>query len=186
MSLTNINQDLEIRGGAARDRRSWCTCVALWCVLVAAATAVTSTPGTAEAATAPSAQLSFSPAAIKVGSQPEMTFMSQNVPSGSLLYLQESSDRGQQWKTVDKTTATQGTAKLAALPKGVYQFRIVIAESGTALAESGTTTLTVTGSGGAAPALARSGSHIPWLDIIVKPVWDAIIAAIVSWVIWLF
>jgi hypothetical protein len=185
MSLTNINKDTEILGGATRGRRGWRTCAALCCVLMAA-TAVTSTPGTAEAATAPSAQLSFSPAAIKAGSQPEMTFMSQNVPSGSLLYLQESPDRGQQWQTVDKTTATQGTAKLAALPKGVYQFRIVIAENGTALAESGTATLTVTGSGGATPALARSGSHIPWLDIIVKPVWDAIIAAIVTWVISLF
>jgi hypothetical protein len=183
MSLTNINQDMKILGGVARGRRSWRTCAALCCVLVAAATAVISTPGTAEAATAPSAQLSFSPAAIKVGSPPEMTFMSQNVPSGSLLYLQESSDRGQQWLTVDKTIATQGTAKLAPLPKGVYQFRIVIAESGTALAESGTATLTVTGSGGATPASVRSGSHIPWLDIIVKPVWDAIIAIIVSWVI---
>jgi hypothetical protein len=205
MSLANISKSMEIVGGAARGRRGWRACVALGCVLVTAAVvAVASTPGIAEAASAPSAQLSFSPATISTGSQPDMTFISQNVPSGSLLYLQESSDGGHQWKTVDKTTDTQGTANIAALSEGVYEFRIVITDDGTALAASAPAALTVTGPGGAmpapppaptaaptqptatAPSPAPSRSGIPWLHIIVKPIWDAIIAAIVTWIISLF
>lgn len=184
-----------------KSRPGWRARTALGCALVAVTAVVITTPGIAGAATAPSAQLSFSPGMISAGSRPEMTFMSQNVPSGSLLYLQESSDGGRQWKTVDKTTDTQGTANIAALPEGAYEFRIVITDNGITLVASAPATLMVTGPGGAMPtpasaaaptqaaaaqSRARSGSGIPWLDIIVKPVWDAIIAAIVTWIISLF
>jgi hypothetical protein len=163
---------------------------------------VTCVSGVANAATTPAAQLSFSPATISAGSQPAVTFMSQNVPSGSVLYLQESSDGGQHWKTVGKTTSTQGTADIAALPEDVYWFRILIADNGTDLAASTPATLTVTGPNGAmptpvlaavpaqapaaAPSPAPSGSGISWLEIIVKPIWDAIVATVVGWILSLF
>ena len=159
---------------------------ALGCCALVTAIVVTviSASSVANAATAPTAQLSFSPATISAGSKPDMTFMSQNVPSGSLLYLQESSDGGRQWRTVGKTADTQGMAKIAALSKGEYELRITITDKGTELAMSAPATLTVTGPGRAMPA--PSGLHIPWLDIVVKPVWDAIIAVIVTWIISLF
>src|ERR1700722_18156867 len=85
---------------------------------LAVAAVALSVAGPAHAASAPTAQLSFSPTTVSAGAQPQVTFISQDVPSGSVLYLEESSDGGQQWKTVDKTTATQGTARLAAPPEG--------------------------------------------------------------------
>jgi hypothetical protein len=212
MSLTNLSKATETGGGAVRGRRSRRARAGYGCVLAAATMAATMAAvacvsGVANAATTPAAQLSFSPATISTGSQPDMTFMSQNVPSGALLYLQESSDGGQHWKTVDKTTSTQGTAEIAALPEDVYWFRILIADDGTELATSAPATLTVTGSNGAtptltpvsapvsapaqapataAPAPAPSGSGISWLEIIVKPVWDAIVATVIGWIFSLF
>jgi len=192
MSPTNISKDLETTTGAARCRRGGRTKVALSCAVVAAtATTVVGLSGVANAATVPTAQLSFSPATISAGTQPEVTFLSQDVPSGSILYLQKSSDDGQQWTSVAKTTNTQGTANIAALPQGAYEFRIEISDNGTELAVSAPATLTVTASGGAPAPVSTataspSGSGIPWLDIVVKPVWDAIIASIITWIFSLF
>ncbi len=91
----------------------------LWGGTLIAATAIClSVTGTAHAAAAPTANLSFSSATISAGTQPQMTFLSSNVPSGSVLYLEESADGGRQWKTVDKTTDTQGTSLLGALSGG--------------------------------------------------------------------
>jgi hypothetical protein len=163
---------------------------------VAAAAIGAGLAGTAQAAT-PTAQLSFSPSTVSAGTQPQLTFLSQGAPAGSLLYLEESPNGGQQWKTVDKTTSTQGTANIAALPEGVYEFRIVITDENTTLGTSAPATLTVTGLGGAQPSgaptptaavpsatasatAAPSGSGASWLDIIVKPVWESIVAAVVT------
>jgi hypothetical protein len=129
-----------------------------------------------------------------------MTFLSQNVVSGSLLYLEESSDGGQQWKTVDKTSDTQGTANLAALSEGVYEFRIVITDNSTPVGASAPATLTVTDPGGAQPtpptpaasataptsSPTAAPSGVPWLQTIVKPVWDAIVATIIGIILSLF
>jgi hypothetical protein len=194
MSATNISRGMEITAGAAQGRPSRPVRAALGCALVTAiAATVVGASGVADAAAAPTAQLSFSPTTIAARSQPDMTFMSQNVPSGSLLYLQESSDGGRQWRTVGKTAHTQGSANIAALPEGVYEFRIAIADNGTELGTSAPATLTVTGPGGAmptpeapatptAPSPAPSGSGIPWLDTVAKPVWDSIIASIIAWI----
>jgi hypothetical protein len=196
MSATNISRGMEITAGASQGRPRRPVRAALGCALVTAtAVTVIGASGVAGAATTPAAQLSFSPATIAAHSHPDMTFMSQNVPSGSLLYLQESSDGGRQWRTVGKTAHTQGTANLAALSEGVFEFRITIADNGTELATSAPATLTVTGPGGATPAPvpqapaapttpspAPSGSGIPWLDTIAKPIWDSIIATIIAWI----
>jgi hypothetical protein len=180
--------------GVARRR-----CALLGGTLAVAAVAL-SVAGPAHAAGAPTAQLSFSPTTVSAGAQPQVTFISQDVPSGSVLYLEESPDGGQQWKTVDKTTSTQGTARLAALPEGAYEFKIVIAD-GKAVGASAPATLTVTGPGGAQPTppptpaapaaaptatAAPSGSGIPWLEIIVKPLWDAIAGGIIALLLSLF
>jgi hypothetical protein len=181
MNTTNISRDMKSTASAGRGRRGWCARIALGCGLVAAAVVtVAGVSGAANAATAPTAQLSFSPAKVSVGTQPDMKFASQNVPSGSVLYLQESPDGGRQWTTVAKTTDTQGTAKIAAPSQGVYEFRIIVADDGTELAVSAPATLTVT-----APA-APSGPGIPWLKIIVEPVWDAIVTTVIGLIIALF
>jgi hypothetical protein len=159
--------------------------------------------GTAQAATAPTADLSFASTTVSAGTQPQMTFLSQNVPSGAVLYLEESSDGGQHWKTVDKTTDTQGTTDLAAVSEGVYQYEIVIMDNNAQIGASAPATLTVTGAGGAqptppasvptapapaptpTPSAAQSHSSVPWLQMIVKPIWHAIvdflIGIILSW-----
>ena len=181
MSPTNIGKDME-RTVAARGRWGRRARVALAGMLGAAtaATAVTvvGVSGVANAATLPTVQLSFSPATISTGTQPELKFASQGAPSGSILYLQDSADGGLQWKTVAKTTATQGTAKIAALSQGAWEARLIVTDDGKNLAVSKPATLTVT----AAPAAtaAPSGSGIPWLEIIVKPIWDAIVGFVLG------
>lgn len=179
-------------------------------VLAATTAIVVGAAGVALAATPaakPTATLSFSPTTISPSTQPNMTFISSNVPSGATLYLQESADGGRQWKTVDRTDNTQGSSNLATLSEGVYQFHIVIVANNTALATSKPATLTVTGPGGAMPtpvpvdtptgptptatattppSPAPSGSGVPWLEMIVEPVWDAFIGAIIDWFFSLF
>jgi hypothetical protein len=187
-----------ISNGIGRGRRA---CALFGGTLVAAAAIGLGVAGTAQAAATPTADLSFSPATVNAGTQPQMTFLSQNVLSGSLLYLEESSDGGQQWKTVDKTTDTQGTANLAALPEGVYEFRIVITDNNTAVGASAPVTLTVTDPGGAqptpptppvasapapTPSPTAAPSGVPWLQTIVKPIWDAIVATIIGIILSLF
>jgi hypothetical protein len=186
--------------GAARRR-----CALFGGTLAVAAIGLSVAGPAHAAAAAPTAQLSFSAAKVSTGAQPQLTFISENAPSGALLYLEESSDGGQRWKTVDRTTATQGTARLAALPEGVYEFKIIIADNNTALGASAPARLTVTGPGGAqstappapgasAPGTAPvpsataapSGPGVPWLDIIVKPLWDALAGALVAFIFSLF
>jgi hypothetical protein len=168
-----------ISNGIGRGRRA---CAMFGGTLVAAAAIGLGAAGTAHAAATPTADLSFSPATISAGAQPQVTFLSQNVVSGSILYLEESSDGGQQWKTVDKTTDTQGTANLAALSEGVYEFRIVITDNNTPVGASAPATLTVTEPGGAqptpptpvasapapTPSPTAAPSGVPWLQTIVK------------------
>lgn len=153
----------------------------------------------AHASTRPTAELSFAHPTVSAGVQPQLTFISSNVPSGAILYLEESTDGGQHWKAVSKTTDTQGAANLKALPAGVYEYEIVIADtSNTELGASAPAKLTVTGPGGAQPTPAptpapaippapapppnatASGSGTPWLQIIVQPIWDAIVSTIIG------
>lgn len=188
MSQTNITKDAESTASVSRSGRSWRARVALGCALVATAgvTAIGGA-GVASASTGPTARLSFSPATISAGTQPDMKFTSQDVPSGSLLFLQESKVGGQKWTTVAKTTDTEGTATIGAPSQGVYKFRIIVADQGTQLAVSAPATLTVTAAGGApAPAptatAAPSGSGVSWLKIIVKPVWEAIAWTALAWI----
>jgi hypothetical protein len=170
---------------------------------VAVAAVGLSTAVPAHASTGPTAELSFAQTTVSAGARPQMTFISSDVPAGAILYLEESADGGQHWKTVSKTTATQGTANLQALPEGVYEFEIVIADNNnTALGASAPATLTVTGPGGVqptpppappsppapapSPAAAPSGSGISWLQMIVEPIWGAIVGKIISIIFSLF
>ncbi|HXL88500.1 MAG TPA: hypothetical protein VN969_05870 [Streptosporangiaceae bacterium] len=174
------------------------TCAMLGGTLAAATVISLGVGGTAQAAVAPTADLSFSSATVSAGSQPQMTFLSHGAPSGALLYLEESSDGGQQWKTVDKTTDTQGTANLAAISEGVYQFKILITDNNTVIGASAPAALTVTGPGDAQPAApasaapapgptsAPSGSGVSWLQVIVKPIWDTIVGWLIGFILsWL-
>jgi hypothetical protein len=179
--------------GTGGPRRA---CV-LWGGTLIAATAIClSVTGTAHAAAAPTANLSFSSATISAGTQPQMTFLSSNVPSGSVLYLEESADGGRQWKTVDKTTDTQGTSLLGALSEGIYEFRIVITDNNATIGASAPATVTVTGAGGQPPTTvtsaasapapapsqtaAPSGSGVPWLTMVVKGIWHVAIETLIA------
>jgi hypothetical protein len=165
--------------------------------LIAATAICLGVTGTAHASAAPTASLSFSPTTIIAGTQPQMTFLSSNVPSGSVLYLEESADGGRQWKTVDKTTSTQGTSLLSALSsEGVYEFRIVITDNNATIGESVPATVTVTGADGQqptaaapaasapapapTPAAAPSSSGVPWLTMVVKGIWNVAIATLIA------
>jgi len=182
---------------SSRTRPGRRACAVLSATLVAAAAVAVGLSGTAEAAPAPTAQLSFSPATVSAGTDPQMTYLSQNVPSGALLYLQESADGGGQWKTIDKTTATQATANLAPQPAGDDEFRIVITDNGTVLATSSAASLTVTSAGGATPTppatphpptptATPSSSGVPWMTTVVKEVWKTAVEMILAWIISLF
>ena len=103
--------------------------------VAAAAVTVVGVSGAANAAMAPTVELSFSPAKISAGTQPDITFVSQDVPSGPVLYLQESLSGSGQWAPAAKTTDTQSTANIAALSQGVYGFEIIV-DNGTKLAVS--------------------------------------------------
>lgn len=148
--------------------------------------------GTAHAA-APSTQVTFSPSTISAGAQPDLTFTSQGAPANALFILQESADGGAQWKNVERTNNAAGSSYLAAASEGVYEYRVLMTEGSTVLAISAPAVLTVTGAGGAAPspsptataaaapASAPPSTGLPWMDFIVKPIWDAIVGVIIGW-----
>jgi hypothetical protein len=192
MIRTNISKDVASAVSSARGSRGWRARITLGCALVAAAAVtVVGVPGAADAATATTVQLSFSSDKISVGTRPDLTFLSQDVPSGSILYLQESLRSSGHWTSMAKTTNTQGTTNIAALSQGVYEFRIIVADNGTQLAVSAPATLTVISAGGtptpaAIATAAPSGSGIPWMKIIVEPVWNAIVRIVIDWILSLF
>jgi hypothetical protein len=168
---------------------------------VLTAATIIAVSGTAHATTAPTAELSFSPSTISAGTQPQLTFLSSNAPSGALFVLQESTDGGAHWKNVERTNNSAGTSDLPAEPEGSYSFRILIVEGNTVVAASQPTTLTVTGPDGVmpsptptmsvtapapSPSTAPPTSESPWMKFIVKPIWDAIVDVIIGWILSLF
>jgi hypothetical protein len=138
--------------------------------------------GAAHAAGQPTVKLAFSPAKISAGSQPELSFSSQNAPSGVLFILQDTSKGGTQWKSVERTNATSGSAYLPPASAGVLDYRILMTEGTEVLAVSPTAVLTVT----ATPATAPSSTGIHWMTILGKPIWDAIIGTGIAWIFSLF
>lgn len=153
--------------------------------------------GNAHAAVPPSTQVTFSPSTITAGSRPDLTFTSQDAPPGALFILQESADGGVHWKSVERTNNAAGSSYLAAASAGVFEYRVLMTRGSTVLATSAPATLTVTDPGSAAPspaptaavtaaappASAPSSAGLPWMEFIVKPVWDAIVGAIIGWVL---
>ena len=193
MSLMISNK--EIRGG----RRSRVACFSVAGAVVTAGVVLLS--GTALAAETPGTQMTFNPSTISAGTQPELTFTSQGAPSGAQFILQESTDSGAQWKSVERTSNAAGSSYLPAASAGVYEYRVLMTQGSTVLAASAPTVLVVTSSSGATPAPAPSptptaapaatatptsappSSGLPWMEFIVKPIWDAIVGAIVGWIL---
>lgn len=200
MSQMIMTKEIQGRPDRRYVRRSRAAAIGL----VAAIAGVVLVGGTAHAAQTPSTQMTFSPARISAGTQPDLTFTSLDAPSGALFILQESTDNGTQWKSVERTNATAGSSYLPAASAGTYEYRVLMMQGSTVLAASAPTTLTVTASGGtvptpapsptptaasaavAAPASAPPSSGLPWMEFIVKPMWDAIIDAIIGWIFSLF
>jgi hypothetical protein len=203
MREKNTSQERPFSGRQSLGaRRSGAVTASAATVLAAAAFFVVGS-GTAHAATAPTAQLSLSPSTITAGTQPQLTFLSSNAPSGALFVLQESTDGGAQWNDEERTNQSAGTSDLAAEPEGIYDFRIVITDGNTVVATSAPATLTVTGADGATPPpapaatvtppaptstpiTAPSTSETPWMKFIVEPIWHAIIDVIIGWILALF
>jgi hypothetical protein len=138
--------------------------------------------------------VTFSPSTISAGAQPDLTFTSQGAPSNALFILQESTDSGAQWKNVERTSNAAGSSDLAAASEGVYEYRVLMTQDSALLAVSAPAVLTVTGPGGATPAAspdpsstaatptsAPSSSGLPWMDFIVRPIWDAVVGVIIDW-----
>jgi hypothetical protein len=202
-TTTSINVRKEApASGSRRARRA----AALAAVPMAASIVLAGLSGTAQAAQGPTVTVSFTPATVSAGTQPQLTYVTTNPPSGSVLYLQVSDNGGQSWQNVARSNTTSGTTNVPADPEGIYEYRMFLSDNGTTLAVSQPATLTVTGPGGAmptpaataptasapptpsasaAPSAPSNSGGIPWLHDIVHDVWDVIwdiiLGAVLSW-----
>jgi len=151
----------------------------------------------ADASTPPSASIAFSSDVITSGTQPELTFITAGVPSGSVRYLQEIG-AGLPWHSIGRINATTGTVRAPSDSVGQYEYRLLVASpNGTPIVTSAPAALTVSSTGGAIPATSTptatasassctacqvANDALPWLALIVDPstVWDAITSVLAT------
>ncbi len=153
------------------------TRVGLIGALALAAVVALAAPGTAHAATGagPSASLAFAAGSVSSGTQPAVTFVTADLPTGSDIYLQRESGTGQ-WQSIGRTSAEAGTVRLPAEPAAQYWYRILVARGGATIVTSAPAGLTVTGAQGTAPSSSgcsscdAAGAVLPWLVPIIEPV----------------
>jgi hypothetical protein len=103
-----------------------------------AATSVPATPSAPQptpraARPAPTVSFSFTQPTVNSGTQPTLTYSSGNLPAGSEIILQLAYGTPTEWDSAKTLSGSGGTATLAALPAGVYQFRLT-AERGVTVA----------------------------------------------------
>jgi hypothetical protein len=161
-----------------RRRISWPgrpgTFMSALAALAAAAVLTLTASGAAQAATAarPSASLSLAAASIHSGTGPELTYMTADLPAGSVIYLQRGASTGQAWQNVGRLTAAAGTVRAPADAAGHYAYRILVSQAGRAVAISNRGNLTVTGTQASAGCAACKAlkSAIPWLAPLVEPI----------------
>jgi hypothetical protein len=164
------------------------------CVAAAALTALVAIPAgapAADASTFATASIAVKSDVITAGTQPEITFITNGAPAGAVVYLQEEG-AGLAWHSIGRIKESTGTVLAPADGAGSFEYRVVVASAtGTPVATSAPTALTVTGPGGAVPAApaptptATAGgctactvvNHaLPWLALVVDPttVWSVI------------
>jgi hypothetical protein len=151
--------------------------------LVSAVIVLSAVPGAAQAATAsaPSASLAFAAARVSSGTRPVLTFITSDIPAGSVVYVQMTAGTGHSWQDVGRIRLGSGAVRLPADPAGRYEYRILVTQGGASIATSAPASLAVSGT----PRTAASGSGctacdiasyaIPWLAPIVAPVIENVV-----------
>jgi hypothetical protein len=168
-------------------------------VLTVAVTVLLAAPAAAQAATTsgPSASLSLAAASISAGTRPLVTFITTDVPAGSVIYLQRAIGSSGKWQNVGRLTAYSGTVRAPADPAGSFRYRILIADGGSTQATSTASDLSVTGAPGQTGTSGTSGQTgasgdagctscaftavaVPLLAPIVEPVIQSVVLQIGS------
>jgi hypothetical protein len=106
------------------------------CVAVASSTGVAHASG-------PSASVSLSTSSVTAGTDPALRYNVSDVPSGSAIFLEQSTNGGQKWQRVKRLTSTRGAVHLKPSTAGTYTYDVVVQQGGTVIFSSGPTTLTV-------------------------------------------
>lgn len=111
-------------------------------VMLAACVALASSTGIAHAS-GPSASVSLSASSVTAGTDPALHYNVSDVPSGSVIYLEQSTNGGQKWQPVKRLTSTRGAVHLQPSTAGTYNYEVVVQQGGTVIFSSGPATLTV-------------------------------------------
>jgi hypothetical protein len=90
-----------------------------------------------------SASVSLSASSVAVGTDPVLHYDVSDAPSGSNIYLEQSTNGGQAWQPVQQLTTGRGSVDLQPDTAGTYNFEIVVQQGGTVIISSAPTTLTV-------------------------------------------
>jgi hypothetical protein len=118
----------------------------------------------------PSASVSLSASSVTAGTDPALSYNVSGAPSGSSIYLVQSTDGGQDWQPVGQLTASHGSVSVQPGQAGTYNFEVVVQQGGTVVLSSAPTTLTVSSSSqsgdGWLSAVASIVGAIPW-DIVI-------------------
>jgi hypothetical protein len=110
-------------------------------------------------ASGPSASVSLSASSVTVGTDPAVNYNVSGAPSGSVIYLEQSTNGGQNWQPVRRLPASRGSVDLRPAAAGTYNYQIIVQQGGTVVLASAPTTLTVDNSS------SQSGNS--WIDDIV-------------------
>ncbi|HEY1820584.1 MAG TPA: hypothetical protein VGG83_11715 [Trebonia sp.] len=143
-------------------------------VALVASVALASSTGVAHASV-PSASVSLSVSTVTAGTDPALRYNVSDVPSGSAIYLEQSTNGGQAWKRVKHLATSHGAVHLQPSTAGTYNYKIVVQQGGTVVFSSGPTTLTVNNS---------SQSDNSWLNDVesfLGPILSDPVEAIAGW-----
>jgi hypothetical protein len=114
-------------------------------VALAACVALGGSAGVAHAG-GPSASVSLSASSVTAGTDPALSYNVSGAPSGSSIYLVQSTNGGQNWQPVQQLTASRGSVDLRPTTAATYNYEIVVQQGGTVVLSSAPTTLTVSNS----------------------------------------
>jgi hypothetical protein len=123
------------------------------CVALAGSTGIAHASG-------PSASVSLSAPSVTAGTDPALNYNVSGAPSGSAIYLEQSTDGGQSWQPVQLLPASRGSVDLQPSAAGTINYEVVVQQGGTVVFSSAPTTLTVTNS--------SSQSDNSWINDLVS------------------
>lgn len=111
-------------------------------VTLVACVALASSTGVAHAS-GPSASVSLSASRVTAGTDPALRYNVRDVPSGSAIYLERSTNGTKKWQRVKRLTSSSGVVHLQPSTAGTYTYDVVVEQGGTVVFSSGPTTLMV-------------------------------------------